>query len=133
MAAELASLRISKEAMSLVFISFNLPVNIIPSNTINGKLPAVIVFLPRIRTSGVPPALVTGPIFKPDVVPLKDSNKFTLVTFAIGESSRSMLATAPVRSRFFVVPYPMTTISSKVLAPSTKITFISVLPLISTS
>ena len=90
-----------------------------PSTTYNGSLLPWIELVPRIRTLIAAPG---APVFCNTCTPgaLPDN---ACKTFVAGNALRSLdftCATAPVRSRFLTVPYPITTTSLISLKSSTS-------------
>ena len=78
------------------------------------------------ETSGVAPAEVICPTFNPGIVPCKDWR--ILVFGAFSKSFIFALTTAPVKSDFFIDPYPTTTTSSNISLSGVIKTFNIVFP-----
>ena len=103
-----------------------------PSTTINGDMlwftePAPLIFMEK-RPSRLPPVWATC---TPLALPCNASAK--LVTGRLWISFSEMVVTAPVRSFFLAVPYPITTTSFIFEKSSVNCTTIFVLPFNSTS
>ncbi len=82
-----------------------------PSMTYNGSLFAVIDPVPRTRTRSPPPG---SPVFEitctPAALPCSPPLSVTVGAAAVRKASPEIDATAPVRSRFSTLPYPIATI-----------------------
>src|SRR5690606_3894109 len=110
MAVEEASFNTEMLAIVLEEISPNEPLKGIPSRIINGELDADIEFSPRILIEAVSPGLA-----EPELIARPETFPCSLSTM-LGELMRSRdfastVATLPVRSLFFCLPYPTTTTS----------------------
>ena len=116
-ACEDASFNISIDSISDGFRLSILGI-IMPSTTNNGALEPWIDLSPRIlMTDEAPGSPVPVEICVPEACPLKSSVTFGAGNFA--NCSDLTVDTAPVRSFFLTVPYPITTISSSSLLSST--------------
>src|SRR5664279_3478072 len=128
MAVAEASFKTSSDDMSLGFkVVKGLPTPTTPSTTYNGSLLELIEFVPRIRIIGWLPG--TPAPFEITCTPATLFSK-ACPRFATGLSISlldEILVTAPVRSFFFAVPYPITTTSFNPIFSSSRVMLISVL------
>ena len=79
-------------------------------------------FVPRIRISGSAPARPEFTICTPATFPCKEESGFIAGLLAI--SSPLTLVMEPVRSLFFALPYPITTVSASTCESSFRVTLI---------
>ena len=128
MAVEDTSLRTEIETMSEGFISLKSDTaSSTPSTTISGLLPASIDLEPRTRIFAPSPG---SPVVDMNSAPatLPWSACATDVIGALVRSSASTTDTAPVRSLFLDVPYPMTTTFSSCSIDGFMLTLTTFLP-----
>ena len=116
MAVLAASFNTSMDSISLVLTASIRPGT--PSTITRGSLLAFSERLPRIRIEPDSSTLEEDVMFIPATFPCRIS---VMSVEAIAEIlSPFTLETAPVKSDFFIVPYPITTISSKFSESSAK-------------
>ena len=120
-ASDDGSFRISIDSMSSGLRKLILSLNS-PSTTYNGLQP-LMEFVPRIRISGSAPARPEFTICTPATFPCKEDNGFVAGLLAI--SSPLTLVIEPVKSLFFALPYPITTVSASTCESSFRVTLIT--------
>ena len=104
------SFRISIDSISSGFRKLMLSLKS-PSTMYKGLYP-LIELVPRIRISGSSPARPLLTICTPAILPCKEESG--LVEGLLAISSPLILVMEPVKSRFFALPYPMTTVSANI-------------------
>ena len=117
MAVAEASFNISIDSMSAGLMSFMFAsVSAKPSTTYNGSVPALMDAEPRIRIVGASPGWLFVNTATPLDLPCSASIGLEAMTDVMASLRRDVVE--PVKSLFFIVPYPTTTTSAKVWVSS---------------